>query len=125
MTKAKKTSGTAQPQSEARQTVDFDYFLQYAAPDADNYRRMAYHQALNSWMGGLVDARWVDFTAKVCDNMCENVPNEDRLRLEVMLTPLVGGAPGDRVIETFFALLRTMRDMDGYMAITYRQGGAG
>ena len=117
----KKTSGNAQPKTEQQRTIDYDYLLKYAAPDAEHYQRMAYHQALNSWMGGLVDEQWVDFTSKVGDHMCEDVPIEERLRLEIMLTPLVGGAPGDRLIETFYALLRAMGDMNGYMPITYRQ----
>lgn len=124
MTTAKKTRGNAQNHTEQQRTVDYDLFLEYAAPDADEYLRMAYHQALNSWMGGLVTERWVDFTARLYDHMREDVPVDDRLRLEIMLTTLVGGAPGDKVIDTYYALLRTMRDMDGYMPITNRQGGA-
>ena len=44
--------------------------------------------------------------------------------MEIILTPLVGGSPTEEAIKLYLNVLRTMVEMDGFLHITIREGGA-
>ena len=118
------TKGAPRPTTGDTRTVDFNLFKQYAVPTPKQYQRMAFHQGINRFMGGIVDDRWVDFLGRLLDVCCfENTPEDEEL-MGIILTPLVGGSPTEDVTNLYLNVLRTMVEMDEFLHITIREGGA-
>ena len=71
-----------------------------------------------------MDDRWVDFLSRLLDVCCfDNTPEDEEL-MEIILTPLVGGIPGEEMTKLYLNVLRTMVEMDEFLHITIREGGA-
>ena len=119
-----KTKGAPRPTTGDTRTVDFNLFKQYAVPTPKQYQRMAFHQGINRFMGGIVDDRWVDFLSRLLD-VCsfDNTPENEEL-MGIILTPLVGGSPTEDVIDLYLNVILTMVEMDEVLHITSREGGA-
>ena len=118
------TKGAPRPATGDTRTVDFNLFKQYAVPTPSQYQRMAFHQGINRFMGGIVDDRWVDFLSRLLDVCCIENTYEDEALMEIILTPLVGGSPGEEMTKLYLNVLRTMVEMDEVLHITIREGGA-
>ena len=117
------TKGAPRPTS-GEQTVSRDLIMKYVVPTPSQYQRMAFHQGINRFMGGIVDDRWVDFLSRLLDVCCfENTPEDEEL-MEIILTPIVGGNPTEDVIILYLNVLRTMVEMDEFLHITIKEGGA-
>lgn len=119
-----KTKGAPRPTTGDTRTVDYTLFKRYAVPTPKQYQRMAFHQGINRFMGGIVDDRWVDFLSRLLDVCCFENTIEDEELMEIILTPLVGGSPTEEAINLYLNVLRTMVEMDEFLHITIREGGA-
>ena len=118
------TKGAPRPTTGDTRTVDFNLFKQYAVPTPKQYQRMAFHQGINRFMGGIVDDRWVDFLERLHHICCiKNTPDDEEL-MEIILTPLFGGSPSEEMTKLYLNVLRTMVDMDEFLHFTIKEGGA-
>lgn len=117
------TKGAPRPTT-GEQTVSRDLFMKYAVPTPKQYQRMAFHQGINRFLGGIVDDRWVDFLGRLLDVCCFENTQEDEELMGIILTPLVGGSPTEDVTDLYLNVLRTMVEMDEFLHFTIKEGGA-
>ena len=117
------TKGAPRPTT-GEQTVSRDLFMKYAVPTPKQYQRMAFHQGINRFMGGIVDDRWVDFLECLHHVCCIKSTPDDEELMEIILTPLFGGSPSEEMTKLYLNVLRTMVDMDEFLHISIKEGGA-